>query len=122
MRSDNRHGKVSPRKTLHLPVLYYIPQHVSSESSGGDNFDNSSLVIKGFCYFKLSSVTSYESQHFIVSHETATQTDSEQTLKLEGWTVSTDSLIQLEFHRKPRITAWVLEFGNQIFGWDKWSS
>ncbi|VDH94545.1 Hypothetical predicted protein [Mytilus galloprovincialis] len=70
------------------PVL--SNKYVSGESSGGkqsDNSDNSSLAIPGLVpsvtsnVSRLSSVTSHESQHCIVSHERATPTDSEQNIK-----------------------------------------
>ncbi|CAC5420424.1 unnamed protein product [Mytilus coruscus] len=89
------------------PVL--SNKYVSSKSSGGeksDNFDNSNLAIPGLVpsvtsiVNRLSSVTSHESQHFIVSHGRTTPTDSEKKLKLAGWMVSEDHLNQLEFQRK----------------------
>ncbi|CAG2200528.1 unnamed protein product [Mytilus edulis] len=115
------------------PVL--SNKYVSSESSGGkqsDNSDNSSLAIPGLVpsvtsnVSRLSSVTSHESQHCIVSHERATPTDSEQNIKtsrVDGLRRSFNSIGISEETKELLLGSWKSGTRSSYdSAWNKWSS
>ena len=115
------------------PVL--SNKYVSGESSGGkqsDNSDNSSLAIPGLVpsvtsnVSRLSSVTSHESQHCIVSHERATPTDSEQNIKtsrVDGLRRSFNSIGISEETKELLLGSWKSGTRSSYdSAWNKWSS
>ncbi|CAG2255747.1 unnamed protein product [Mytilus edulis] len=115
------------------PVL--SNKYVSGESSGGkqsDNSDNSSLAIPGLVpsvtsnVSRLSSVTSHESQHCIVSHERATPTDSEQNIKtsrVDGLRRSFNSIGISEETKELLLGSWKSGTRSSYdSAWNKWST
>ncbi|XP_071137063.1 uncharacterized protein [Mytilus edulis] len=115
------------------PVL--SNKYVSGESSGGkqsDNSDNSSLAIPGLVppvtsnVSRLSSVTSHESQHCIVSNERATPTDSEQNIKtsrVDGLRRSFNSIGISEETKELLLGSWKSGTRSSYdSAWNKWSS